>query len=58
MIKKCSCQHSYQDQQYGKGNRVHTEAKDGTLRCTVCGPKTRKTMRLYYHALEWAKPQR
>ena len=25
MIKKCSCQNKYQDEQYGKGMRVHNE---------------------------------
>jgi len=41
MIKKCDCNHEYQDKVYGKGNRVHNEKKPkGTAkeyRCTVCG---------------------
>ncbi|CAB4174263.1 hypothetical protein UFOVP1138_83 [uncultured Caudovirales phage] len=51
-IKKCECQQSknttggadYQDQLYGKGNRVHNCAKnakgDKTFKCTVCGKKS------------------
>lgn len=40
-LLRCTCQHAYQDQQYGKGMRVHNEAKveneQVTWRCTVCG---------------------
>lgn len=56
MIKKCdgnfgkSCVSDYQDKLYGKGIRVHTTAKDGTHRCTVCGPSSRKQQRLKLHA--------
>lgn len=37
-IKKCTCEHEYQDKTYGKGNRVFNlcEGKK-TWRCTVCG---------------------
>lgn len=42
MILKCTCSHQYQDETYGKGNRVHNRCKFGTKdggggRCTVCG---------------------
>ncbi len=35
-IKPCNCIHDYQDEKYGKGNRLHTV---GTKKetCTVCG---------------------
>ena len=34
-IKPCDCKSTYQDQRYGKGNRVHnTGTKKVT--CTVC----------------------
>ena len=39
MIKKCTCEHKYQDKKYGKYKRVcnpcGAEKKDA--RCTVCG---------------------
>lgn len=38
-IKPCTCQNEYQDDKYGKGNRVHNygpKIKAGTHRCTVC----------------------
>ena len=36
-IKRCNCDHEYQDLKYGKGMRVHNYAlgKDN-YRCTVC----------------------
>lgn len=38
VISKCSCVHQYQDNLYGKGNRVcNPMKKDGDCRCTVCG---------------------
>ena len=41
MILKCICRHSFQDEQYGDGMRVHNLCKGpaGTriVRCTVCG---------------------
>jgi hypothetical protein len=39
MILRCDCAHQYQDQKYGKGNRVHNEMKPGSnkVRCSVCG---------------------
>ena len=37
-ILPCSCSHPYQDEIYGKGNRVHNWArKKEAWRCTVCG---------------------
>jgi hypothetical protein len=37
MIAKCICNHEYQDQRYGKGNRVHNQTNKLTkIRCTVC----------------------
>ena len=42
MIRKCSCEHDYQDQKYGKKMRVFNQTKqseherDRGLRCTVC----------------------
>lgn len=40
-IRPCVCEHAFQDKEYGKGMRLHTEAKTGTpgsvkFRCTVC----------------------
>lgn len=40
MIKPCNCQHSWQDEKYGNGNRVHNLRQGKTdkreVRCTVC----------------------
>lgn len=39
-IKKCTCKSEYQDDKYGKAQRVHNKKteKNGTgWRCTVCG---------------------
>lgn len=37
VIKPCKCEHKFQDQRYGIGNRVHNINKDGTKgKCTVC----------------------
>ena len=36
IIKYCSCTHIFQDNTYGKGNRVHTEGGK-VASCTVCG---------------------
>lgn len=51
VITTCKCSHEYQDQKYGKGNRVHNPAKPKAgkataIRCTVCG-ETKE-----YHAAE------
>lgn len=39
-VKKCSCEHKFQDKEYGFSNRVMNELKkSGTtlkFRCTVC----------------------
>ena len=38
MIKKCTCNHDFQDKRYGKAKRVMNKcAKPGEYRCTVCG---------------------
>ena len=39
-IARCSCEHKYQDEKYGKGMRLHTLSADGrTASCTVCENK-------------------
>ena len=50
-IQKCVCKHEFQDATYGKGMRVHTEAKDKSLRCTVCSGPARWIARLKSHAM-------
>lgn len=35
-IMECVCRHEYQDQRYGKDQRVHNPYAKG-YRCTVCG---------------------
>jgi hypothetical protein len=40
MIKRCTCEHEFQDKKYGLKKRVHNSCKDeGKYRCTVCGDK-------------------
>lgn len=41
-IAPCKCQSAFQDEVYGKGNRVwNPTGKDATgYRCTVCGATT------------------
>lgn len=47
-VKRCGCESKgvkkgvmsaseYQDEEYGKGMRVHTVKRDGSHNCTVCG---------------------
>ncbi len=39
-VKKCNCKNDFQDERYGKGNRLHNERggkNRGSYRCTVCG---------------------
>lgn len=39
MTKKmpCSCEHKFQDKEYGKDIRLHNQTKeDDVWRCTVC----------------------
>lgn len=36
VIKKCACEHEYQDKAHGKDMRVHNKCVKGA-RCTVCG---------------------
>jgi hypothetical protein len=38
-IIKCTCVHEYQDQKYGKFNRVMNSC-EGAYRCTVCGKES------------------
>lgn len=43
-IKKCVCEHKFQDKIYGKDMRVHTPTKkedNKIYRCTVCGRERR-----------------
>ena len=35
MIRVCTCKHSWQDETYGPGMRVHNKCSKG-WRCTVC----------------------
>jgi len=42
MLKRCTCDHKYQDKRYGRKIRVFnkTSAKQGdhyVYRCTICG---------------------
>lgn len=37
LVKACVCTSKYQDERYGKGNRLHNLSKDGASRCTQCG---------------------
>lgn len=42
VVLPCSCDHKYQDEKYGHGNRVHNESagtKGVVSKCTVCGAK-------------------
>ena len=32
----CSCEHSYQDKNYGKGKRLCNSLANGQYKCTVC----------------------
>lgn len=46
-VTKCDCQSKYQDEKYGKGNRLHNVKGDGQgkpngLRCTICGKEKSK----------------
>ena len=44
MILHCTCNHQYQDSEYGASNRVCNKLgpkkPPGTYRCTVCGRET------------------
>jgi len=35
-VRKCMCQHKFQDKKYGKNQRVHNKTMKG-YRCTSCG---------------------
>jgi len=41
VIKKCDCKHKYQDNKYGKGNRVQNTTLKEKFRCTVCGKENK-----------------
>lgn len=38
-IKKCDCNHKFQDSEYGYKMRVMNATKTGEYKCTVCGKK-------------------
>ena len=38
VVKKCNCVSPFQDEVYGKGNRLCNEGAKGAT-CTVCGKK-------------------
>lgn len=41
-VRPCKCQNAYQDEKYGKGQRVQNNtAKEGVMRCTVCGAENK-----------------
>lgn len=37
IIISCKCEHTFQDELYGKGRRVHNACLNNKARCTVCG---------------------
>lgn len=38
VIKPCECTSTFQDKEYGKNQRVHSEKKEGkAFKCTNCG---------------------
>jgi len=38
IVLNCSCQHEFQDKEYGKGRRLFSlKIKGGKAKCTVCG---------------------
>jgi hypothetical protein len=39
-VIRCNCTSQYQDETYGKGNRLANEYAKG-YRCTVCGRETK-----------------
>lgn len=43
IVLKCTCKHDFQDQEYGKGMRLHniSEVKKEAY-CTVCSPSGRR----------------
>lgn len=48
IIKPCDCKDEYQDQNYGKGLRVHNvggKGKGKVAYCTVCSPSRQRTVR-------------
>jgi hypothetical protein len=46
MIKRCVCEHPFQDRRYGAHMRVANVSGDGKkYRCTVCGKEIITTVR-------------
>lgn len=45
-VLACTCEHEYQDEKYGKRNRLHNPCKETagrvSWRCTVCGAERDK----------------
>lgn len=37
VVKKCTCTSKFQDETYGKGNRLCNTTNGSKARCTVCG---------------------
>jgi hypothetical protein len=35
-VMKCTCEHDFQDKEYGEGKRVHARKMNGQWVCTVC----------------------
>ena len=44
-VRKCDCHNQYQDEVYGKGNRLFNIGIGGRFRCTVCGRTITKEMK-------------
>jgi len=42
VISGCRCSNDYQDQRYGKGQRVFNSTNGGFGRCTVCGAEVKE----------------
>lgn len=36
VVEACSCNHAFQDRQYGFGKRLKNKMVSGKSRCTVC----------------------
>lgn len=41
LVKKCTCEHGFQDRQYGEKMRLHNVGIQ-EVTCTVCGKKSNK----------------
>lgn len=43
IVLKCTCNHEFQDAEYGKSMRLHSISDDGKKAyCTVCSPSNRR----------------